>query len=272
MIECKIHHHQNNPFDEYTAFGHKRINNGAEGSTSKTLVKLVLCLNGNISVDLAADSWHGISYNELVEHIEKRLSKNMFDNPYNKWNLFAREFLLHLKGLNTMTDINANEISFLTENLNEFAQLNDYIYNNLMPKIGARILSDLNISDLQNFECKVKHDKWYYYEPVIKFSNLHWTTGSDIVLWMKASDNDVSHKINLHIGKQSDELVEQFKTIIGDSWLSLPNETWYEVNNTYWCISWSFKTFDLDNLSAKMVELMDHLNNLELNHRPILVK
>ncbi|MGE6439952.1 PD-(D/E)XK nuclease family protein [Psychrobacter sp. NPDC078409] len=272
VIECKIYHHQNNPFDEYTAFGNERINNGTEGSTLKALVKLVLCLNGSVSADLAADGWHGISYNELVEHIEKRLSKTMFDNPYNKWTLFAREFLLHLKGLNTMTDINTNEISFLTENLNEFAQLNDYIYNNLMPKIGARISSDLNTSGLQNFECKVKHAKWYYYEPVIKFSNLNWTTGSDIVLWMKASDNDISHKINLHIAKQSDELVEEFKTIIGDSWLSLPNETWYEVNNTYWGISWSFKTFDLDDLSAKMVELMDHLNNLELNHRPILVK
>lgn len=171
-----------------------------------------------------------------------------------------------------MTDINANEISFLTENLNEFAQLNDYIYNNLMPKIGAKISSDLNASDLQNFECKVKHGKWYYYEPVIRFSNLNWTTGSDIVLWMKASDIEISHKINLHIGKQSTELVEQFKNIIGDSWLSLPNETWYEINNTYWGISWSFKTFDLDDLSAKMVELMDHLNKLELNYRPTLVE
>ena len=272
VIECKIHHHQNNPFDEYTAFGNKRINNGSEGSTSKTLVKLVLCLNGNVSADLAEDGWHGISYNELVDHIETRLSKTMFDNPYNKWTLFAREFLLHLKGLNTMTDINANEISFLTENLNEFAQLNDYIYNNLMPKIGAKISSDLNASDLQNFECKVKHDTWYHYEPVIKFRNLNWVTGSDIVLWMKASDIEISHKINLHIGKQSTELVEQFKTIIGDSWLNLPNETWYELNNTYWGISWSFKTFDLDDLSAKMIELMGHLNKLELNYRPTLIE
>lgn len=272
VIECKIYHHQNNPFDEYTAFGNERLNKGAQNSASKTLIKLVLCLNGNISADLAADGWHGISYNELVQYIEKRLSKTMFDNPYNKWTLFAREFLLHLKGLNTMTEINKDEISFLTENLGEFAQLSDYIYNNLMPKIGARILSDLNIRDLQNFECKVKHDKWYYYEPVIKFSNLNWTTGSDIVLWMKASDNDVSHKINLHIGKQSDELVAQFKTLIGDSWTNRPNEIRYEINNTYWGISWSFKTFDLDDLSAKMVELMGHLNNLELNYRPTVVK
>lgn len=271
-MECKIYHHQNNPFDEYTAFGNERLNKGTQDSASKTLIKLVLCLNGKVSAELAAEGWHGISYNELVQHIEKSLSKTMFDNPYNKWVLFAREFLLHLKGLNTMTEINKDELSFLTENLNEFAQLSDYIYNNLMPKIGTRISSDLNTSDLQDFECKVKHAKWYYYDPIIRFSNLNWTTGSDIVLWMKASDNDISHKINLHIAKQSDELVKQFTTLIGDTLLEARSEPWYEVNNTYWGISWTFKTFDLDDLSTKIIELMHHLNDLELNYRPVLAK
>lgn len=273
IMECKIYHHQNNPFDEYTAFGNERINKGTQhSSTSKTFVKLVLCLNGNVSTELSADGWYGISYNELVQYIEEGLSKTMFNNPYNKWVLFAREFLLHLKGLNTMTAINKDELSFLTENLNEFAQLSDYIYKNLIPKIGARISSDLNASDLQDFECKVKHAKWYDYEPVIKLSNLNWTTGSDIVLWIKASDNDVSHKINLHIGKQSDELTEQFKKLIGDVLLSAGSEPWYEINNTYWGISWTFKKFDLEAVSDQMIELMRHLNDLELNYRTGLAK
>lgn len=272
VIECKIYHYQNNPFDEYTVFGNERINKGNQDSTSKTLVKLVLCLDGNVNADIATDGWYGISYNELVEHIEKSLSQTMFDNPYNKWALFAREFLLHLKGLNTMTEINKDELSFLTENLNEFAQLSDYIHNNLMPKIGTKISSDLNNSNLQNFECKVKPGKWYYYEPIIRFSNLNWNTGSDIVLWMKASDKEVSHKIHLHIGKQTDELTEQFKALIGELWLKEYSDIWYEINNTYWGISWSFKIFDLEKLSAEIVELMGHLNNLELNYRPALVK
>ena len=273
VIECKIYHQQNNPFDDYTTFGNDRINKGTQHSSpSKTLIKLVLCLNGNISTDLSVDDWYGISYNELIQYIEEELSKTMFDNPYNKWVLFAREFLLHLKGLNTMTEINKEELYFLTENLNEFAQLSDYIYKNLMPKIGTRISTDLNASDLQNFECKVKHAKWYDYEPVIKFTNINWITGSDIVLWMKAGDNNLSHKINLHIGKQSDELVEKFKTLIGDVLLSAGSEPWYEINKTYWCISWSFKAFDLDDLSATMIRLMGCLNNLELNHRPLLSK
>ena len=42
-----------------------------------------------------------------------------------------------------MTEINKEELYFLTENLNEFAQLSDYIYKNLMPKIGTRISNEI---------------------------------------------------------------------------------------------------------------------------------
>ncbi len=269
VIECKIYHHQNNPFDEYTAFGNERINKSPQGS--KTLVKLVLCLSGKVSADLTAKGWHGLSYNHLVQNIEQALSTAMLNNPYNKWALFAREFLLHLKGLNTMTKINEKEISFLTESLDEFAQLSDYIYNNLMQKVGEQIKLKLNTSDLQDFDCKVKHGKWYYYEPVIKFSNLNWSTGSDIVLWLKADSSEVAYKINLHIGQQSDELNERFKALIGDAWLDLQPKTWHEVNS-YWGISWSFKAFDLEAVSDQMVELMRHLNDLELNYRTGLVE
>lgn len=271
LIECKIYHHQNNPFDEYTAFGNNRISKPNQDSAPKKLIKLVLCLSGKISPDLTDKDWKGLSYNDLVQHIEQNLSITILNNPYNKWALFAREFLLHLKGLNTMTKINENEINFLTENLDGFAQLSDYIYNDLMPKIGEQIKLKLNASDLQDFNCKVKHSKWYYYEPVIRFSNLNWSTGSDIVLWLKANDSEVAYKINLHIGKQSDELTEQFKALIGDLWMDLQPEAWHEVNG-YWGISWSFKTFDLEAVSEQMVELMRHLNDLELKYRPASVE
>lgn len=272
LIECKIYHHQNNPFDEYTAFGNHRISKPNQDSTPKKLIKLVLCLSGKVSPQLVAEDWQGVSYNDLVQHIEKNLSTTILNNPYNKWALFAREFLFHLKGLDTMTKINENEINFLTENLSEFAQLGNYIYNDLMSKIGQQIKLKLNTSDLQDFDCKVKHDKWYGYDPIIRFSNLNWSTGSDAVLWLKANDSEVAYKINLHIGKQSDELVEQFKNMIGNVLLSAGSEPWYETNKTYWCISWSFKTFDLEAISDQMFELMRHLNDLELNYRTRLVE
>ena len=95
LIECKIYHHQNNPFDEYTAFGNNRISKPNQDSSPKKLIKLVLCLSGKISPDLTAKDWKGLSYNDLVQHIEQNLSITILNNPYNKWALFAREFLLH---------------------------------------------------------------------------------------------------------------------------------------------------------------------------------
>ena len=168
LIECKIYHSLSNPFDDYSEYGNiiKRSN-----EQEKTLVKLILCLNGLIDSSLKAEGWVGISYYELVQAIEKQLSEALLNNPYNKWGLFAREFLLHLKELNKMSSIDIKEINFLTESFKDFTKLSSYIYENLIPKIGFKIETDLHNSNIQNFECKKKYGKWFYYEPIIRFSN-----------------------------------------------------------------------------------------------------
>lgn len=267
MIECKINHHQNNPFDDYTAFGEARIKARAETAISKTLVKLVLCPDGTVAPALASSGWHGLSYNTLAQKIEQTLATTMFDNPYNKWALFAREFLLHIKGFYVMSVINEDEINFLNDYLNDFIQLDKYIHQNLIPRIFDKITTDLNASHLQNFKCKVEKTEWFGYDPVIKLSNSYWTTGSDIVLWMNADKHDVSHKINLHIDQQSDALIEQFRLLIGEDLCNQANKVWYESNKRYWCISWSFQRFELTDVFAKLVQIMHSLNDLELNYR-----
>ncbi|HBH33235.1 MAG TPA: hypothetical protein DDW38_01520 [Psychrobacter sp.] len=140
-----------------------------------------------------------------------------------------------------------------------------------MPRIGTSISNDLNNSQLENFDCKVKSGKWYYYEPVIKFSNLNWGTGSDIVLWMKADEADTSHRIHLHIANQTKELTNKFADLVHKSWQISEADTWTELNDTYWGISWKFRSFDLEKVSAEIVELMGYLNELELNYRPKLL-
>ena len=96
IVECKIYHEQNNPFDDYTSYGRQRItDNKKEDERDKNLVQIVLCLDGRIDDVIKNNGWYGISYQKLVEAIEPHLSKALLDNPYNKWSLFAREFLLH---------------------------------------------------------------------------------------------------------------------------------------------------------------------------------
>lgn len=275
VIECKIYSDLYNPLDDYTNYCKERIRIKHEAmgldSMPLSLIRLVLCPEGRVSEEVKSKEWYGISYNDLVHGIEQELSNALLDNPYNKWGLFAREFLLHLKELNTMTEVKKEEIEFFNDNFGKYSEFSKYIYEDLMPRIGTSISNDLNNSQLENFDCKVKSGKWYYYEPVIKFSNLNWGTGSDIVLWMKADEADTSHRIHLHIANQTKELTNKFADLVDKSWQISEADTWTELNDTYWGISWKFRSFDLEKVSAEIVELMGYLNELELNYRPKLV-
>jgi len=144
IVECKIYHEQNNPFDDYTSYGMQRIkDNKKEDEQDKTLFQIVLCLDGRIDDVIKSNGWYGISYQKLVEAIEPYLSKALLDNPYNKWGLFAREFLLHLKELDNVGEISEDEIEFLTENINDYFKLSEYLYKDIIPKIAAKINFDL---------------------------------------------------------------------------------------------------------------------------------
>ena len=265
IVECKIYHDQNNPFEDYSQYGDQRRR---KFNSEKQLIRLVLCLDGSISNDLKASGWYGISYFELTQSIEPHLAEVLLDNPYNKWGLFAREFLLHLKELDNVGDINENEVNFLNENFKEFTKLSAYIYEDLMPKIGAKIERDLNGSGLADFICKQKSGKWNYYEPIRRFSNMNWTTQSDILLCIRAYDETVSHHINLHIGNQSEELVAKFKSLLSNYFPTNYSKTWFEINNTFWGVSWEFNNFNIEEISKNVIELMRCLNELELDYRP----
>lgn len=273
IVECKIYHQQNNPFDDYTSYGMQSIKDSKkDDEQGKALVKLVLCLDGRTDNVIKNNGWHGISYQELVATIELYLSKALLDNPYNKWGLFAREFLLHLKELDNVGEISKDELEFLTVNFKDFTKLNAYIHDNLMPKIGEKIKTNLNKSDLESFTCKQKPGKWNSYEPVRKFSNTNWKTLSDISLWITTHEGATSYQIRIYIANQSDYLTKKFKDLLQEPFISKKRSEWYEVSNTYWAIAWDFDEFEIEVASRNIVELMRCLNELELNHRSLILE
>ena len=265
IIECKIYHEQNNPFDDYANYGYERSkNNGQE----KVLVKLVLCLNGRINNDIEASAWHGMSYHKLAEGIEAELSKALLKNPYNKWGLFAREFLLHLKELNTMGEIDKKEIDFLSNNINDYFKLSEYLYRNIIPKIASKIEIDLNNSELEGFSYKSKTGKWFDYEPYIKFYNEKWLdTSSCVVLCIRNDTKSSEMKFTIHIdffdklGISSDKaenLLEKYKI---DS-TTYKNES---DGRNIWRFMWKYNDFDIKKVSERIVELMKILDKYEAN-------
>ena len=272
IVECKIYHGQNNPFDDYLNYGKQHIKDSKQNDEKqKKLISLVICLDGRIEPSLMNKGWHGISYQELVTAIEPYLSQALLDNPYNKWSLFAREFLLHLKELDNMGEISKDEIEFLTENINDYFELSKYFYENLMPKIGEKIRVDLNNSDsLNNFECKAKYNKWNYYEPVRTFSNIHWKSRSDITFIIRADKAPVLCEIIVFVNWPSNEPINSFKLLLNNRLLKNSKNNFKKYNSSFWYISWEFNEINIKDISSKIVELMVCLNDFELNHRPLI--
>lgn len=67
IVECKIYHGQNNPFDDYLNYGKQHIKDSKQNDEKqKKLISLVICLDGRIEPSLMNKGWHGISYQELV--------------------------------------------------------------------------------------------------------------------------------------------------------------------------------------------------------------
>ena len=267
IVECKIYHEQNNPFDDYTSYGMQRItDNRKEDEQDKTLVQIVLCLDGRVDDVIKSNGWYGISYQKLVEAIEPHLSKALLDNPYNKWGLFAREFLLHLKELDNVGEISEDEIEFLTKNVNDYFKLSEYLYKDIIPKIAAKINIDLRNS-LQGFSGKTKIDKWNYYEPYIRFYNERWVNSSSGVVFCIRKDdkaNEMTFTIHIEFYDNLGDLLIKLEEIIKEYRVDPSLYDKKLQNNNVWFM-WKYNEFSITEVSKRIIELMKILDDYELN-------
>jgi hypothetical protein len=86
LIENKIYHGQNNPFPSYEAHGRQLAGD-------RTLIMTILSPSGT-SVD---PRWSPVSYKDYCVALRRALTFSLFDQPYSKWLIFAREFILHFE-------------------------------------------------------------------------------------------------------------------------------------------------------------------------------
>src|SRR5690606_39673389 len=62
--DLKIYHHQNNPFDDYVEYAKTR-------SKGKTILGLILSISGKSE----AQNWLGISYQQLVNAVDRKSTR-----------------------------------------------------------------------------------------------------------------------------------------------------------------------------------------------------
>lgn len=134
IVENKIWHLQNNPFQDYEEHANRR---------STKLYFAILSPDGSSAVP---DRWKGISYKDYCRVLRQSLGKAQFDTPLTKWYLFAREFILHLENEIYNPTMNTEQAMFFEEHENEFVavknldiQYRKFLQESLKAKLDAKI-------------------------------------------------------------------------------------------------------------------------------------
>lgn len=264
IVEVKVYHYQKNPFQDYLAWGRKKLKEFSnltkkeESYFEKELVPLILCPDG-ISY---AEQWLGLAYNDLTLEIRTALAHEFFKISINKWGIFARDFLLHLDSFVDLLETNMESINFVVQNMKkiqELVELRDSAYQEIIDYINNEIKNNLG----EDFEPIVKWHTWAENHPAIRFSGSNWKDKwTDTTLNLHITKNPMSCSVHIHIENQNDELIKKLKQYLRKVKFQA-SEPWYERNKKFWCMKWDFDEFNLEEISQFLVFTQVGLNKVE---------
>lgn len=173
IIENKIRHSEVNPFVKYE--------NHAEGLPVKKKLFSVLSPSGFVKKEGKTKDWKGVSYLDYFKALRQKMPGIDSYNPLSKWQIFAREFILHLE--NELYDPpmkDPDQIKFVEEHANQIAeaeklakQYRKLIYQELKLLLGKSVPGNITIRE---------DTTWVGYWLVFRCASSQWGN-SQIVLY-----------------------------------------------------------------------------------------
>ena len=109
LIENKVFHWQANPFEDYEAHA-KQLR--------KPAIFSILSPDGTS----IKENWTGISYKKYCQALRERMAAIFFDAPISKWQIFAREFILHMENELYNSPMTNEQATFVEDNAAQFIQ------------------------------------------------------------------------------------------------------------------------------------------------------
>ncbi|WP_298443880.1 PD-(D/E)XK nuclease family protein [uncultured Ferrimonas sp.] len=256
VLENKIHHQQNNPFDAYEDFVHREY-----PQRFKHKQPLFVVLSPTGEVPAAHPNWQGISYPDLVQAIKQGLAEHFIDQPLNKWVILLREFILHLEGLMAAPATPQHTIDFVLDNLAAIQEL-QIVKKKAINDYQLRLQQQLQNHFKQPVTIHLHH--WDQY-PALRFALTRWEdSGSDVVLYLDGNEED---KTNLRCYAQLTKPA-QFK--VADEYLAhdCHGSPWLESQDNYRGYSYVKKLATQDDVVALLIAKITALNEFEQHARP----
>lgn len=219
VLENKIYHQQNNPFDDYERFIQEEQNQNR--FNGKDILFVVLSPTG----DSLPDDWHGISYPKLIAALKTELVDQFLSQPTNKWTLFLREFILHLESLMSQPSVSKPTLDFVLENLSAIQDLqktkqqaiNEY-HQQLQKAIHNNLKREVDIC--------LQH--WGSF-PALRFALSSWEDSkSDVVLFLSGDPSETSITVYANLRSIDDQ--PKADSLIAPN---LDTHRWVEGGNQY---------------------------------------
>lgn len=257
VLENKINHPQNNPFEQYEQFVKEEKNQIR--FNNKQVLFVVLSRSGE---PLPA-GWHGISYPQLIMELKNTLADQFISQPINKWTLLLREFILHLESIMSQPSVNQQTLDFVLDNLQNIKQLQETKVSSIQ-QYQQSLLQHLQIELAVELVSKVVH--WSGY-PAIRFAYKNWPKNSVVVLFLDAREGK-SFCINYYCGDISNE--EERKRADEHYHEQDCGEPWNEVRETCRCYKARFDEISLNHICNKLTHKLRLMDQFEKEVRPTL--
>lgn len=256
VLENKIFHGQVNPFDDYERYAKKKL-----GEDGRSVLYTILSPSGQS----LQQSWHGLSYVQLIKAIRLQLGQRVMTQPLDKWQVFAREFLLHLENITVEQAMDANAVNFVFDHLhqiNKLTKLKEQVINALDRKILDRL-----DAEVPGYQRATRRHNWEN-GPVLRYYSSNWSTRSDVVLYLCGTSERMTPHVRVYLFAMTPELEEQGKILFSDSACKI----WHENNRSILAIDWSMDSYNEDEVLNRVTDNMQLLMKFECHIRTNALK
>ncbi|MGL4517894.1 MAG: PD-(D/E)XK nuclease family protein [Shewanella sp.] len=252
VIENKIWHTQDNPFDSYE--DHLDLY-----YQDKEKVLVVLSPSGE-----SPANWHGISYASFTKNLTGKMSQALIRAPFSKWIILLREYLLHLESLMYISDVPKNTAEYVLNHLDEIQQIQE---------LKVRVIKDLQNQCVNYLEEHFREkgltitktiQYWDGGYPALRFGLAHWQNESDVVLYLNGK-NDGGCLIYYYACNLQEE--GQYQAALNALYQAECNGQWSEASNTAACFSLLLKDRTPSVMFAEVARHLTMLDDFETNTR-----
>lgn len=194
VLENKIFHEQNNPFDHYERYIHEE----QTCYCSKKKLFVVLSPEG----EKPPIGWHGVSYPTLIAALKTQLAEQFISQPLNKWSLLLREFVLHLESLMSSPSVNKQQLDFVLNNLSSIEKLQRF-KTQAIEEYCDQIQSMLQNRLAQDVSARCGN---WSGTPVLRFTLPSWKDSvSDVVLVLTGNSASIIVHVYAQLRNDVDE-------------------------------------------------------------------